>query len=108
MGSILLGDADNNNCIALVDFSLTRNSFGKSIGDPGYDPRADFNGDDAVNVSDFSLLRNNYGQCGAAPIGPAGQVGNSPRHNAGDGKALPPMGLVPDLERYRKLYLKAL
>jgi hypothetical protein len=70
MGTLREGDADDNNCVNAVDFGILRNSFGKSSGQPGYDPRADFSGDTAVNSTDFSLLRATFGQCGALPVGP--------------------------------------
>ena len=43
-------------------------TFGKGIGDPGYDERADFNGDTMVNVSDFVFLKATFGHGGAPPI----------------------------------------
>ena len=70
MGRLLVGDVNNDNCVSVQDFSLLRNTFGKSLGDPGYDARADFNGDNTVSVTDFSLLRGNFGLCGAPPINP--------------------------------------
>lgn len=68
MGLLITGDANNDNCVSAPDFSMLKNTFGKSVGDPGYDARADFNGDDAVSVGDFSLQKNNFGICGAGPI----------------------------------------
>jgi glutamine amidotransferase PdxT len=70
MGLLLEGDANNDNCVQVVDFSITKNTFGKSIGQPGYDARADFTGDDVVNTLDFNLLKGNFGACGAPPISP--------------------------------------
>src|SRR5205814_755996 len=43
MGTQLGGDANNDNVVNIQDFSVLKASFGKSVGDPGYDPRADFN-----------------------------------------------------------------
>jgi hypothetical protein len=70
MGTLLEGDASNDNCVNVIDFTLAKNAFGKSEGDPGYDPRADFNGDSTINVTDFNLLKSNFGVCGARPIRP--------------------------------------
>ena len=53
-----------------TDFTLLKGTFGKSQGQPGYDDRADFNGDQVVNASDFSLQRANFGIAGSPPIGP--------------------------------------
>ena len=46
------------------DFTILKRTLGKSVGDPGYDPRADFNGDNMINVSDFNLLKVNFGHQG--------------------------------------------
>jgi hypothetical protein len=63
-GTLLEGDANDDNCVNAPDFSILRTAFGKSQGQPGYDSRADFNQDGAVNAPDFSLLRTNFGRCG--------------------------------------------
>lgn len=70
MGLQDAGDANNDNVVSSQDFTLLRNTFGKSQGDPGYDARADFNNDDVVNVSDFGLLRGNFGTGGSSPLRP--------------------------------------
>ncbi|MFL5734383.1 MAG: dockerin type I domain-containing protein, partial [Chloroflexia bacterium] len=77
MGLQRAGDAvstgpTNFNVVNATDFTTLKNTFGKSLGQPGYDDRADFNGDEAVNATDFSLLRSNFGTSGAPPIGPDG------------------------------------
>ena len=41
-------------------------TFGKALGDPGYEGRADFNRDNVVGSGDFNLLRTNFGQGGAS------------------------------------------
>jgi len=68
MGLQLAGDANNDNCVNISDFSIVRDSFGRSIGDPGYDARADFTGDDTVTILDYNLMRSNFGICGAPPV----------------------------------------
>lgn len=70
MGLLLAGDADNNNVVNISDFSILKNSFGKSLGQGGYDARADFTGDDVVNITDFNLVRANFGISGAPAIRP--------------------------------------
>jgi hypothetical protein len=64
MGLLKAGDANNSNQVSVQDFNIARNTFGRSFGQPGYDPTADFNNDDIVNSSDFNLLRLNYSQAG--------------------------------------------
>jgi hypothetical protein len=72
MGLMKAGDAVDNNVINTTDFNLLKLTFGKAIGDPGYDDRADFTGDQLVNTIDFNLMKNNFGQGGVGPIGPFG------------------------------------
>jgi hypothetical protein len=72
-GVLREGDADNNNCVAMVDFSILATTFAKGLGTPGYDDRADFNQDAFVNISDFSLLATNFAVCGNLPAVPGSQ-----------------------------------
>ena len=71
MGLMKTADCNNDNVISAQDFTILKNSFGKSPGQTGYDNRADFNGDSVVSAVDFSLLKNNFGTGGAPPNGPA-------------------------------------
>ena len=70
MGIPLSGDGNNDNVVNTSDFVLLKNTFGKGIGQSGYDNRADFTGDTAINTSDFVALKNNFGVSGAPPIRP--------------------------------------
>ena len=70
MGLEKAGDCNNTNNVDSIDFTILRGSFGKSFGQPGYDDRADFTGDQVVNAPDFSLMRSNFGLSGAPPISP--------------------------------------
>jgi cohesin domain-containing protein len=63
-GTLLEGDANNDNCLLLVDFSILATAFGKCTGDSGFDARADFDGSGCVLLVDFSLLATNFGRCG--------------------------------------------
>ncbi len=63
---LLLGDTNNDNIINIQDFSILATSFGKSVGQVGFDARADFNGDGIVNIQDFSILATNFGKFGPA------------------------------------------
>jgi len=73
-GTLLEGDANDDNCVTILDFSILVTTFGKCIGNPGFDSRADFNGDGCVTIVDFSLLRKNFGLCGAPLPGAAPSV----------------------------------
>ena len=64
VGVLREGDANNDNYVTLLDFSILVTTFGKCTGAPGYDARADFNGDTCVTLLDFSLLATNFGQAG--------------------------------------------
>jgi hypothetical protein len=70
MGLQKAGDCDNSDVVSSPDFIVMKNTFGHATGEPGYDSRADINGDTVVNALDFSHLRANFGQSGAPPIGP--------------------------------------
>ena len=62
--------SDNNNVVNTTDFNILKISFGKGLGDPGYDDRADLDNNQVVNIADFSLVKVNYGLGGAPPIRP--------------------------------------
>ncbi len=62
------GDSSNDNTVALVDFSILVTTFGKNVGQPGFDSRADFNQNGSVTLVDFSLLATRFGQVG--PVRP--------------------------------------
>lgn len=68
------GDASGDNFVDISDFSLLRSAFFKAQGEPGFDPRADFNEDDFVDISDFSLLRGNFFEAGDIVLNPSGGV----------------------------------
>src|SRR5207248_649254 len=50
MGQQRAGDSNNDNRVNSTDFNMLKLSFGKTVGDPGYDDRADLNGDTTVNT----------------------------------------------------------
>jgi hypothetical protein len=61
-GTLLEGDASNDNCVNITDFSILKLHF------LGYDPSADFNQDGVVNITDFSMLVGNFMTCGDIPV----------------------------------------
>jgi plastocyanin len=65
-GTQRAGDANDSNNTDATDFTTLKSTFGKSVGQPGYDERADFNNDTTVGSSDFTLLKSTFGQAGAA------------------------------------------
>jgi hypothetical protein len=64
MGLMRAGDANNDNNVNIVDFALLKASYGMSVGDPGYDARADFTGDNVVSLPDFNWIKVNFGTSG--------------------------------------------
>jgi hypothetical protein len=65
MGMMLAGDSNNSNIVKTSDFIVLKSTFGRSLGQPGYDARGDFNYDDLVNALDFALQKSNFGHGGA-------------------------------------------
>ncbi len=63
-GTLLEGDANNDNTVGGADFSMLVASYNKCLGAGGFDSRSDFNGDNCVTGADFSLLATNYGKAG--------------------------------------------
>jgi hypothetical protein len=70
MGLMKAGDVNNDNLVSVQDFNFLKTTFGKNLGTPGYDARADFTGDNIITVTDFNLLKGNFGQGGSPPLGP--------------------------------------
>ena len=69
METLLEGDAFGDNRVDGRDVSLLAAAFGKSQGQPGFDPRTDFNEDDTVNLADLNLLKPNLGRRGDLLLG---------------------------------------
>ncbi len=63
-GTLLEGDADNDNHIDLMDFVQVYLGKDQCDGDPNYNVNADFNADGCVGIADAQLLATNYGQAG--------------------------------------------
>ncbi|HEY65452.1 MAG TPA: hypothetical protein G4O02_12875, partial [Caldilineae bacterium] len=78
METLLEGDAYNDNRVDVRDVSMLATAYGKSQGQPGFDPRADFNEDGAVDQADLALLRANLGRRGDILVGVAAAAGQEP------------------------------
>jgi len=63
-GTLLEGDANDDDVIALGDYSMLYAAYGSVPGDPNWDDRCDFNRNGAVDLGDYSLLYSNYGLTG--------------------------------------------
>jgi hypothetical protein len=60
LGTLLEGNANNNDRVNIQDFGLLSASYSKLAGDPGYNAMADFDRNGRVNIQDFGLLSANY------------------------------------------------
>jgi hypothetical protein len=69
MGTLLEGDANNDNRVRITDFGILRNAYFTNEGEPGFDPRADFDENGEIRIRDFSLLRLNYFEGGDVEVG---------------------------------------
>jgi hypothetical protein len=59
---VLLGDIDGNGWVNVLDAIDLSNSFGKSIGQAGFNPDADFDDNGVVNILDAITLANHFGE----------------------------------------------
>ncbi|MBK8027816.1 MAG: hypothetical protein IPK19_42190 [Chloroflexi bacterium] len=64
IGTLREGDANDDDSVNIVDFSILAVSFGLSDAQVVFDARADFNEDGVVSISDFSLLAANFAVSG--------------------------------------------
>jgi len=84
MGTLLEGDADNDNRVRSSDFALLSAAYFANEGEPRFDPRADFDEDNRIRSSDFALLSSNYFKSGDIEV--SGLLGQA--------AARRPLGLV--------------
>ena len=92
LGTMLEGDANNDDKINIIDFSVLRGGFGKCLGVAGWDPRPDFNGDGCINIRDFSLLRTNFTKQGPITLSDAQDALGSVSQNEAN------LGLTPPVQ----------
>ena len=58
----IMGDIDGNGNVNVLDAIDLSNSFGKSIGQAGFNPDADFDDNGVINILDAITLANHYNQ----------------------------------------------
>jgi hypothetical protein len=66
-GTLLTGDADNNNTIDVVDYNAVVTWFGKRPSDPLVNP--DFDGNNKVDIADYNWVLTNFNRSGPLPPG---------------------------------------
>jgi hypothetical protein len=62
LGTLLEGDANSSGKVDILDVSTLIPAYGKSSGDPGYNPMADFDRNGKVDILDVSTLIPAYGK----------------------------------------------
>lgn len=62
--SLVNGDVDGDNEVAIGDFGQLSAAFGAAEGEPGFDPEADLDGDREVTIGDYAVLSSSFGQVG--------------------------------------------
>lgn len=67
---VLPGDVDRDCDVDINDFELFQASYGKSRGEPGYNPNADFDYNGRVDYKDLLILVRNYGRSCPTPSMP--------------------------------------
>lgn len=66
-GTLIEGDANNDNIADFLDFSMLIYRYNKAFGDPDFNQLTDFNNDGVSDFLDFSLLISNYNLYGETP-----------------------------------------
>lgn len=59
--TLLLGDADGDNMVSILDYLALSAAFGKESGGQGFDTRVDFDGDRIISILDYLILSANFG-----------------------------------------------
>ena len=70
----VLGDLDGDGQVNCADIAIVRNAFGKKLGQPGFDSRADINHDNVVDIRDLSFVSRHLPSGVVCRITPTGAV----------------------------------
>ena len=70
----VLGDVDGDGEVNCADVAVVRQAFGKKLGQPGFDSRADTNRDNVVNVLDLSFVSRRLSSQTVCRITPTGAI----------------------------------
>lgn len=62
---LLGGDANGDNSVGTSDMLILKYAWLSNIGQPNWDPRADFNGDGSVGTADMLIMKSNWLKSGA-------------------------------------------
>ena len=72
--SAVLGDLNGDGQVDCADIAIVRNAFGKKLGQPGFDSRADTNHDNVVDIRDLSFVSRHLPPGVVCRITPTGAV----------------------------------
>src|SRR3989344_9424029 len=87
----LPGDVNGDGVVNILDFQLLSNSFGKSVGQTGYDARCNFVAtDNTINILDFQILSNNFGKTGTVTNTPTPRLTATPTLKVTQSPTQPP------------------
>ena len=67
-GTLLQGDADNNNYVVMADLGAMLPAWNKQVGDPEYSVKFDFNRDGYVTMADLGVMLPNWNGAGAPAL----------------------------------------
>lgn len=60
--AVLVGDVNHDHVVDIGDATAVGVSFGKQLGDAGYNPDADVNGNNQIDVFDLVMVAIHYGE----------------------------------------------
>jgi len=72
------GDVNYDGIINLEDIATAFLAYGTSIGEPGWDPNADLNGDNVIDICDTIPVSMNYGETRTFPNGESYNLSTEP------------------------------
>ncbi len=58
---VCIGDLDGNCTTDVLDFGVFTSTFGTSLGNPSFNPAADYDDDDSITVFDFGIWAGDFG-----------------------------------------------
>ncbi|MEH0153894.1 T9SS type A sorting domain-containing protein [Limibacter armeniacum] len=74
------GDANNDNMVSILDFSILAAAFSTELGDLGFNGNTDFNEDDQITLPDFSLLALNFSEVGESALSSGARISEKPSY----------------------------
>jgi len=57
----LMGDLNGDGTVDIIDLTTASLAFGLYLGDSGWNPKADLDGNNAINIVDILIIAKNFG-----------------------------------------------